>query len=372
MPLEIKVLPESALGAFVDYPYDLYRGHPYWAADPKSDVEHLLGLNHPFWRHGERQLLMAYRDGRPVGRLAAIMNHLHNSFHNEKCGFFGFFDCAEDGEAVSALFAAALKWLKARGMDKARGPVNPSTNETCGLLIEGFDSPPMVMTPYNPPYYASLVEAAGFAKAKDLYAFQAFVKDGFPDRMERVVQRMMRSGKVTLELADVKRIGGALADVKDIYNSAWENNWGFVPMTGEELDDMARALKPLLKPEYLYFARVEGKPAGFVLLLPDFNMALKAAHGSPLSPLHILPFLYRMYIKPITRGRLLTLGVKKEYRNRGIELLLIKQAFASAAKLGWEYGDMSWTLEDNEPINSAIKAAGGKVYKKFRIYEKKI
>ena len=249
--LEIKELDESAIGAFVDFPYTLFKGHPYWVGDLKKNVRHLVDLGHPFWRHGERKLFMAHRDGRPVGRIAAIINSKHNSFHGEKCGFFGFFDCAEDPEAAKMLFDAALKWLKAKGMDKARGPVNPSTNETCGLLIEGFDSPPMVMTPYNPPYYAGLIEAAGFSKARDLYAFQAFIKNGFPERIEKILQRMARVGRIAVELADIKRIDSALADVKDIYNTAWEANWGFVPMTGEEMDELARGLKPLLKPPVL-------------------------------------------------------------------------------------------------------------------------
>ncbi|OGS07457.1 MAG: hypothetical protein A2270_09325 [Elusimicrobia bacterium RIFOXYA12_FULL_51_18] len=370
MSLEIKELDETGLAAFVDFPYGLFKGHPYWVGDLKKDVRHLLDLGHPFWRHGERKLFMALRNGRPVGRIAAIINSKHNAVHSEKCGFFGFFDCASDPEAAKLLFDASLKWIKAKGMDKVRGPVNPSTNETCGLLVEGFDSPPMVMTPYNPPYYADLIEAAGFSKAKDLYAFQAFIKNGFPERMEKIVRRMTRAGRITVELVDIKRINDALADVKDIYNSAWDANWGFVPMTNEEMDEMARGLKPLLKPEYLYFAKVDGRPAGFVLLLPDFNKALRGINGS-LNPLNILPFLYRMFT-PINRGRLLTLGVKKEFRHRGIELLLIKQAAASAAKMGWEYGDLSWTLEDNDLINNVILAVGGKVYKRFRIYEKAI
>jgi ribosomal protein S18 acetylase RimI-like enzyme len=368
MPLELKELDESALGAFVDFPYELFKGHPFWVGELKKDVRHLLGLGHPFWRHGERRLFMACRDGRPAGRIAAIINSKHNSFHAEKCGFFGFFDCREDPEAARLLFDASLKWLKAKGMDKVRGPVNPSTNESCGLLVEGFDSPPMVMMPYNPPYYSELIETAGFAKAKDLYAFQAFTKDGFPERMEKIVRRTTRAGNISVELVDIKRVNEALSDLKDIYNAAWDANWGFVPMTGDEIDDMARALKPLLKPEYLFFARVDGKPAGFVLLLPDFNIPLKCANGS-LNPLNILPFLYKMFTA-INRGRLLALGVRKEFRGRGLELLLIKQAVASAAKMGWEYGDLSWTLEDNKLINNVILAVGAKVYKKFRIYEK--
>jgi ribosomal protein S18 acetylase RimI-like enzyme len=368
MPLEIRALDESGLGAFVDFPYRLFRGHSYWVGDLKKEVRHLLDLGHPFWRHGERKLFMAFRDGQPRGRIAAIINSKHNAFHAEKCGFFGFFDCADEPDAAAGLFDAALKWVRLKGMDLVRGPVNPSTNETCGLLIEGFDSPPMVMTPYNPPYYANLIEAAGFAKAKDLYAFQGFTKNGFPERLDKIVRRMTRDGKISLDLVNISRMDEALADLKDIYNTAWDKNWGFVPMTDEEIDELARGLKPLLKPEYLYFARVEGKPAGFVLLLPDFNTALKHVNGA-LNPLNIIPFLYKMF-RPINRGRLLALGVKKEFRNRGLELLLIKQAFASAAKMGWEYGDLSWTLEDNDAINNAITAVGARVYKRFRLYEK--
>lgn len=368
MLLEIKELDESGLDAFVGFPYSLFRNHPYWVGDLKKDVRRLLALSHPFWRHGERKLFMAVRDGRPVGRSAAVINSKHNSFHNEKCGFFGFFDCVEDAAVAGPLFDAAHKWLKAKGMDKVRGPVNPSTNESCGLLIEGFDSPPIVMMPYNPPYYAGLIAAAGFAKAKDLCAFQAFTANGFPERLEKVVQRITRDGSVKLELVNIPRIDEALADLKDIYNSAWDNNWGFVPMTNEEMDELARDLKPFLTPECLYFVKVAGKPAGFALLLPDFNSALKGVHGA-LNPLNTLPFLYRL-LTPINRGRVLALGVKKEFRGRGLELLLIKQAVASATRLGWEYADLSWTLEDNTRVNNIILAAGGKVYKKFRIYEK--
>lgn len=305
MPLEIQELEESALGAFVNFPYTLFKSHPYWVGELKKDVRHLLDLSHPFWRHGERKLFMVYRAGRPVGRIAAIINSKHNAFHDEKCGFFGFFDCVDDRDVSGLLFDAALKWIKTKGMDKVRGPVNPSTNESCGLLVEGFDSPPMVMTPYNPPYYVDLIAAAGFAKAKDLYAFQAYISNGFPERLDKIVRRMTRAGNIRVELVDIRRIDKALADLKDIYNAAWDTNWGFVPMTNEEMDEMACSLKPLLKPEHLYFVKVDDAPAGFALLLPDFNVALKAVNGS-LNPLNILPFLYKMFL-PINRGRLLAL-----------------------------------------------------------------
>lgn len=370
MPIEIRELAESGLGAFIDYPFALFRDHPHWVGELKKDTLHLLGLGHPFWRHGERKLFMAYRDGRPAGRIASIVNSAHNSFHGENCGFFGFFDCAEDQEAAAGLLAAAEKHLRAKGMDKMRGPVNPSTNETCGLLVEGFDAPPMIMMTYNPPYYAGLIEAAGFAKAKDLFAYQMEVAAGFPERFEKIIKRIDRGGNITVDLVDIKKIDAAIAEIKDIYNSAWEKNWGFVPMTEAELDDMGKALKPMLKPDYLFFARVDGKAAAFCLMLPDFNVPLKGARGS-LNPLTILPFLYSMARK-IRAGRMLTLGVKKEFRGRGLEMFLIKKAIESGKKMGWEYGEMSWTLEDNTLINNTIESIGGKVYKKYRLYEKKL
>jgi len=370
MSIEIKELAESGLAAFIDFPYTLFRDHPHWVGELKKDTLHLLGLGHPFWRHGERKLLMAYRDGRPAGRLAAIVNSAHNSFHGENCGFFGFFDCEDDKEAAAGLFAAAEKYLRAKGMDLIRGPVNPSTNETCGLLVEGFDSPPMIMMTYNPPYYAGLIEAAGFAKAKDLLAFNMAVPAGLPARFEKLLKRINRVGNITVDFVQISKLDAAIADLKDIYNSAWEKNWGFIPMTEAELDDLGLALKPMLKPDYLFFAKVDGKPAAFCLMLPDFNVPLKAARGT-LTPLTILPFLYKMLFK-IRAGRMLTLGVKKEFRGRGLEMFLIQKAMESGKKMGWEYGEMSWTLEDNTLINHTIESVGGKVYKKYRLYEKKL
>ncbi|HCE96868.1 MAG TPA: hypothetical protein DER10_00050 [Elusimicrobia bacterium] len=374
MAITVEEIPDTKLSAFINYPYSLFRKHPFWVGELKKDTHHLLGSGHPFWRHSERKLFMAFNTSaggtKPAGRIAAIINSQHNSFHEEKCGFFGFFDCVNNPEAAAALFGAACNWLKEKGMDIARGPVNPSTNETCGMLLEGFDSPPMVRMPYNPPYYLKLTEEAGFAKAKDLYAFKCMTADGFPQRLEKIADRAMRGLNISIELIDMKNFKRVAAEFKDIYNSAWKKNWSFVPMTDAELDDMAGSLRPVLKPDYLFFARVDGKPAGAALLLPDLNIPLAAAHGA-LNLFNILPFLWKKKFS-MNRGRMLTLGVKKEFRNRGLEILLIKQGLAAAKKMGWEYGEVSWTLEDNDKINNPIKAMGATIYKKYRIYEKKL
>jgi GNAT superfamily N-acetyltransferase len=368
MSLEIRELPAAKLAEFVDYPYGLFRGHPHWCGELKKDTLHLLDNAHPFWLHSEKALYMAYRDGRPAGRLAAIVNRAHNSFHCENLGFFGFFDCADDPAAAAGLFDAAEKYLRAKGMDAIRGPVNPSTNETCGLLAEGFDGPPMVMMPYNPPYYERLIADSGFAKAKDLLAWRLDMSKPFSERFDKIARRVARSGGVKIEFVRPGGLDRAIADIKEIYNAAWDKNWGFVPMTDAEFTAMAAAMKPVLKPDYLFFATVDGKPAAFTLLLPDLNVPLKAAHGS-LNPLTILPFLWKMFFG-MKAGRLLTLGVKKEFRNRGLEVLLIKEAFEAGRRMNWEYGEMSWTLEDNDQINGVIEALGGTVYRKYRLFDK--
>jgi len=358
------------LNEFIDFPYKLYKNDPYWIGDLKKDVIKILSPSHPFWLHSERKLFMVYEGNKAIGRIAAIINHNHNSFQNEKCGFIGFFDCENNKEAANLLFSSAIQWLKTQGMDIVRGPANPSSNEVWGLLIEGFNSSNVIMMPYNYPYYISLFENYGFRKEKDLFAFKFITEHGFPERFEKIVQRSMRSGNITIESVDRKEIDKSLDIVKDIYNKAWEKNWGFVPMTEKEIENMANDLKPILKKEYLFFVKVNNEPAAFCLMLPDFNIALKSLKGK-INILNFIPFLYKMFFK-LKSGRLLALGVKKEFRYRGLELILIKQAIENAKKLGWEYSELSWTLEDNYKINSIIEEVGGFLYKKYRIYRKDI
>ena len=371
MPIFIKEINESHLNYFIDFPYKLFKKNPYWVGDLKSNVKKTLSLSNPFWFHCERKLFLAENEkGEILGRIAAIINRNHNSFHEEQCGFFGFFDCIDNAEVSKLLFARAEEYLKEKGMDIMRGPANPSSNDIWGMLIEGFDSQNMVMMPYNPSYYVDLTENYGFKKEKDLYAFKFLTVNGFPERFEKIVNRSLKAGNIKIEKADIKNINKVITDFKDVYNQAWEKNWGFVPMTEQEIDYMADELKDLIKPDYLFFIKVDDKVAGCCLMFPDFNIALKAANGS-LNPLNIFPFLWK-FLFGLNRGRLLALGVKNEYRNRGLELVLIREAIKNALKLGWEFGELSWTLEDNHKINTIIKDIGGILYKKYRIYSKKI
>lgn len=367
--IRIKEVQDCETASFAEVPYILLNNEHFWAPPLKKDLLHLLDLKHPFWKHAERKLFIAEKDGSPAGCAAAIINLNHNSFHGEKCGFFGFFDSINDPEVSTALLDSCRDWIKDRGMEIMRGPANPSTNETCGILTEGFDSLPVIMMPYNPPYYAGLMENYGLVKSKDLYAFIRYSAEPFPERFEKILSRANRTDKVRIRMVDTRSLEKELGTLKEIYNDAWGKNWGFIPMTEAEIDDMARGLQPILRPEHLFFADVNGKPAAFTLIIPDLNPALKKANGR-LTPFNLLPFLYR--IRKAEGGRLLALGVKKEFRNKGLELFLVKQAILSARKLGWKWGELSWILEDNEKIIRTIELMGGKLYKKYRIYEKKI
>jgi len=359
----------KAFRQFVDLPWEIYRGDPYWVPPLKSDVRSLLSLKHPFYRHADRGLFLALRDGRPVGRIAAILNRRHNEFHGDRAGFFGFFECRDDDEAAGALLSAAERWTADRGMNTIRGPVNPSTNEDCGLLVWNFLSAPFVMMTYNPPYYMDLLEEHGYRKAKDLFAYWYHVGKKIPSRLEKIVDKVMkRETGLTVRHLDMKHFDEDLQAVRTIYNEAWEKNWGFVPMTDEEIDSMAGKLKPIVVPEIVNLAFVDGDPVGFAMGLPDFNHVLKVLNGrlTPWGAIRALGIS-----KGIRSGRCLTLGVREKFRKRGIETPLFAMTWQGGIDLGYRYGEFSWVLEDNKPIHDAVtKVFSASHYKTYRIYEK--
>ncbi|NLO91252.1 MAG: N-acetyltransferase [Elusimicrobia bacterium] len=367
MPVEVSSVPEEAISSFIDVPYALNKNLKHWVPEPKSEVRALLSPAHPFWKHGRRRLFIARRNGVPAGCVAAIINDAHNRYYSDKCGFFGFFETADDAEVSSALLGAASAWLKEQGMDEVRGPMNPSTNESCGLLIDGFDSEPLLMMPYNPPYYAAHIENAGFAKVKDLLAFWRDAPPPLPERVEKIIARAVERNKICLRPINLKKFDSELAAIKDIYVHAWSENWGFVPVTDEEFSNIAKSFKPILKPEYVCMLEVDGKPAAFSFAAPDLNQAFAVTRGS-LNPLNIIPFLLKL--RSMNRGRLLMLGVKNEFRGKGLELVLIKQVIENSRKLGWTGGELSWILEDNFKIINVMEAVGCRLYKRYRIYSR--
>jgi len=357
---------------FIRFPWKVYQGNPHWVPPLKSEVKFLLSeKKNPFFHHAEAACFLARRNGETVGRIAAIIDRNHIKIHNEQAGFFGFFECLPDCAVAGELLGTAARWLKERDIEIMRGPMNPSTNDECGFLLEGFDSPPMIMMTYTPAYYLDYMERCGLTKAKDLYAYISVIRDvAAGGRLEKLASAVKaRVPGLTVRPANMKQFQRELEAVRYIYNSAWSHNWGFVPMTDEETESMAKRLKPLIVPELLIMAEVKGKPAAFFMAVPDYNQVLGKINGR-LGPLGIAKSLW--YSRKISDIRILTMGVKKEYRKKGIEGLLYLESFKAAVKKGYERAEMSWILEDNVLMQRGCELMGGKLYKKYRIYEKKI
>ena len=308
----------------------------------------------------------------PVGRIVAIINHRHNEFHAEKTGFFGFFECVEDQETADALLLTAEKWIREKGMDRVLGPVNPSTNEECGLLVQNFLSPPLIMMTYNPPYYMDLIEKAGYGKEKDLYAYSYHMGKELPDRLKRILSKIRKREKgLVVRPLDLSRFDADLEVVKLVYNEAWEKNWGFVPMTEAEIDHMAKKLKPLVVPSIINFAFIDDEPAGFVMALPDYNQVLKILNGTIANPFRTIK-AFRAG-KRLRSGRCLTLGVREKFRQRGIETLLFAATWQGGIEMNYRYGEFSWVLEDNQPMNdAATRMFFAEHYKTYRVYVKQL
>jgi GNAT superfamily N-acetyltransferase len=363
------VTDARGLEAFLRLPFRLYAEDGNWVPPLLSAERKTLDPErNPFWKHAEAAHFLAERDGRPVGRISAIANRLHNETHSDKVGFFGWFESENDPAVANALVDAAGAWLRERGFDRMRGPVNPSMNDPCGLLVDGFNWSPFVLMTYNPAWYARLLEGAGLAKAMDLLA-HIIVHDGLArDRVDRLVERMKERKEVSLRPLRLSRLRDELAVVKEVYNSGWEKNWGFVPMTDEEIDFAAADMKALLLPELAWIAEVGGRPAGFAFALPDINHALKKCRGSlfPFGWWHFLKF----NLKKIPTFRLVALGVKREYQHLGIGTLFYQRYMDAGLRLGYRAAELSWVLETNDLMNRPIKLIGGKPYKAYRIYEK--
>lgn len=362
-----EVLTKADLKAFVEFPYAHYRGDPNFVPPLRADVRLRLDRKrHPYFAFAEAAYFLARRRGVVVGRIAATINRRHNEYHAERTGFFGFFECVREFEPAKALCTAAGDWLKARGMEVMRGPASFSTNDECGLLVEGFDGPPVVMMPYNPPWYADLLESHGFAKAMDLLAWRIDADVAALDRWSRVAGKIMQRDGLSTRSFDVKRFDRELRVVQDIYSDAWALNWGFVPMTDAEIDFMGRQLKPVLVPDFCIFLMKDGKEVGFALALPDLNRIIKKLDGD-LFPFGWLRLLWGK--SKIDFGRILTLGVRRDFHGKGWDSLLYNGISANMIAKGVPSGEMSWMLETNDAINNAMARAGGECYRRYRMYD---
>ena len=378
--MSVELIPvESSrdLRRFIDLPWQIYnhREHPQWVPPLRIAVRDALDAKrNPFYRDAARQLFLALRDGKPVGRIAAIANRAHNAFHNDRVGFFGFFECRDDPEAAAPLFAAAEAWLRARGLDTMRGPMNPSTNHECGMLVQGFRWHPMIMTTWNPRYYPTLLESLGFTKAKDLLAY-FFPMQGeraleMPDRYRVHAERALRGKRLVFRNLDLKRFKQETERCWEIYNSAWDANWGFVPMSRESFMHEAQVLKYIVWPDFAFMAEVDGDPAGFMIIVPDFHHAFRAVGNGRLLPTGLFKLLAAK--RKIRSGRIMILGAKEEYRKRGIFALFAYEMFRRGKAFNMVGGEASWILEDNDKLNRPLQALGGKEYRRWRIYDRPI
>lgn len=380
--------PEAALGqveispvhttaerdAFIRFQLDHYKNDPLYVAPIVAERREFLDRRtNPFLQHAEVELYLARRNGEIVGRIAAVNDPQYNHFHNTEYGFFGMFESIDDPAVAIALLDAAAAFARKKGMKHLMGPVNLSFNHDCGILVEGFDLPPAMMMPYNPPYYVGLMEKAGMKKAKDLWAFELSTSVAPPEKVVRIAEKVREQDGVVIRPLDMKNLPEEIRKIKSIYNAMLERSFGFVPMNDDQFDTLATRLRPLvqIRPELCLIAEVRGEPAAFSLTLPDSNQALKAAKGR-LTRYGLPLGLFRMMwaARGIDRLRMLLLGIKPGYRRRGLDALLYLETLRAARALGYSGGEIGWTTEDNDLINSAIETMGARKYKTYRIYER--
>jgi len=359
---------------FIRSQWNFYKNNPAWVPPIVADRVKLLDTNkNPFYKHSVMQMFLAVSNGEIVGRIAAIINDNHNRTHKDKVGFFGFFECIDNQKVANALFDVAADWLKARGMDTIRGPENPSQNDECGLLMDSFDKPAVILMTYNPEYYIRLIENYGFTKAKDLWAYLLDMNTYLTEKIVRMQELIRERYKITIRdvnFKDKQQFKRDVDTIKKVYNSAWQPNWGFVKMTDEEFDFLASDLKTIAEPSFAFIAESKGQPVGFALGLPDINQCfIHNKGGSMLGALwHLLTKK-----KKINLIRIIVLGVLPEHQKSGVDGVMYYEFTKRGRELGIAHGEASWILEDNEMMNRALTVTmNGKVYKTYRLYDKEI
>ena len=367
------VTSPKELKSFIDFPHDLYQHDKNYVPELFIAQQDMLTPGkHPFHEHSELKLFLAYDGDKITGRIAAIYNRNHIAFNGKNDGFFGFFDCINDQETVDLLMKEAVAWVKEKGGERIIGPINLSTNDTCGLLVEGFDRPPMAMMTYNAPYYKDLLEKNGLVKQTDLLAYEINV-DSANDKSVRMIEalegRLRRSG-IVIRKVNLKDFKNEVIKIRAVYNSAWDKNLGFVPFTDNEFDYLAKDLKMILDPNFCLVAEKDGQLVAFILGVPDINQILIKIKRGRLLPTGIFKLLFGK--KNITRIRVLTLGVIEGYRKMGIEAVLYGHIIKNTYGTKITGGECSWMLEENYLMNHAIEQINGKLYKRYRLYEKPI
>ncbi len=353
--------------AFIRLPWRLYTGSPCWV--PPLLVSEKARFNrakNPYFDHADVELFVAWRGTEPVGRIAAHVNHAHNEYWNDAVGFFGFFECIDDASVADALFSTAADWLRARQRTAMRGPMNFSTNEELGFLVEGHDTLPAIMMPYTHAYYLDFAERFGLRKAMDLFAWDIDTEIVDLSRYEALAAKIQQRVGFTLRDLDMTDFWADVERIKRVYNDAWSRNWGFVPMTDREFDRFAREVKPIVRPACVQIAEKDGDPIAFCLSLPDINKILARMNGR-LFPTGLLKLVFGL--RKLTALRTITLGTRKAYQKRGIESVFLVEIVRRTVAAGFRSSEMSWMLEDNRLINKPLEQMGARLSKRYRIVE---
>jgi ribosomal protein S18 acetylase RimI-like enzyme len=372
-PVEItQVASKAERDAFIGFPWQIYKDDPAWVPPLLLERKEFLDRNkHPFYEHGDAALFLARAGGEIVGRIMASDDPNYNALHQTNIGCFGLFECVNDQTTAAALHEAAANWLRSKGRDEIMGPIDYSTNYVCGLLVEGFEFPPTLLTSHNPPYYAALIEGLGFAKTMDFYAWWFSEPEHAAPRLRRLAAALQKRWAVTIRPGNMKNIRAESRRLREIYNEAWKDNWGFVPFTENEFEFMAKELKQLVVPEFTLIAEIGGEPVGFILCVPDINVAFRKINGRLTTcglPIGLAKLIYHK--SRIRTARLIALGVKPKYRRAGIaEMLVLRIIEDAMIKRGFT-GELSMTLENNHLINRFLTAIGARRYKTYRIYRR--
>ncbi|MCK5833586.1 N-acetyltransferase [bacterium] len=360
---------KNDLGDFIRAPYHIYKHDEKWVAPLKMDeFKKLDREKNPFFEHAEAEFFVARKGRRSVGRIAAIVDRLFEEYHREKVAYWGWFESENDKAMSNALFDSAIEWAQKQGVSRIIGPLSPSANDIAGLLIDGFDSSPVLMMAYNPPHYIDLVERYGHKKWKDLYAW-LIDKPEMPERLEKIIPRLIERGRFTIRNINMKDWDNEIERARIIYNDFEQVNNIYTPMTEAEFKLLGKDLKMIVDPDLVFFAEIDGKPVGLSITIPDFNAALKTAHGR-LFPIGIFKILQAK--KRITRARVITMGVMEGFRNRGIDLVFYYKTYINGLKKGFTSAELSWVDEDNHPMNNTAIKLAAKKYKTYRIYEYKL
>ncbi|HCL00047.1 MAG TPA: N-acetyltransferase [Candidatus Marinimicrobia bacterium] len=373
--MSIEIVPvhtKNEMTQFIKFPWKIYSGNPNWVPPLLSEQKKMFSKQRsPFFEHSDAEFFLAKRNGEITGRIAAIKNNNHLKVYNDGVGFFGFFEAINDRETAHALFEKAAAWLKKQGLKYIRGPENYSQNETAGLLIDAFDQPPVIEMTYNPPYYIDLIESAGFKKKMDLYAYSIKDVNDIPNRLARAVKKIRKSADFTVREINMKKLDEDVKRVKLVYNAAWAENWGAVPLTDNEIEDLKNNLKPVIIPDMALIAEIDGNPVGVSFTIPDINEALIKLRSGRLFPFGIFKLLW--YNRKITGTRTVIMGVLKEHRHKGIDIVFYYETFKNGLRRGFNKGEMSWILENNLHMRRALeKIYGTHIAKTYRLFEKEM